>query len=222
MDLLIVVSILVILFLSWLKIPNALWNYYRLCKHFRQVPGWPTHWLYGNLHQKGKADYYNKKCPWVMERGYRVSREWFGPFLVAEIIHHPEIWKQLVKTPKSLEIYEMFNPWLSQGLLLASGKHWARNRRLLTGAFHFDILKPYIQVYNECTDILINKWMGHVTSGEPVLVYKTISQLTLDILPRCSFSYNSHCQEQEVSPYIKAVMCLSESIVQDCSQTCRK
>ena len=138
-------------------------------------------------------------------RGYHVSREWFGPFLVAVIIHHPEIWKQLVKRPKFLETYEMFDPWLSQGLLLASGKRWARNRRLLTGAFHFDILKPYIQVYNECTDILINKWMGHVTSGEPVLVYKTVSQLTL---LRCSLSYNSHCQEQQkASPHITAVKC---------------
>ena len=42
-----------------------------------------------------------------------------------------------------------------RGLLIENGERWFRNRRLLTPAFHFDILKPYIHVYNECTDILL-------------------------------------------------------------------
>ena len=203
-------SLLVILFLSWLKIPNAIWRYYRMCQLLKPVPGWPTHWLYGNLHQKNQPRYDIKLHDWVKENGHKISKEWLGPGMSSVNIHHPDVLKKIIKTPKAFEKYQLLDPWLGQGLLIAGGKRWARNRRLLTGAFHFDILKPYIQVYNECTDILINKWMGHVTSGEPVLVYKTISQLTLDILLRCSFSYNSHCQEQEVSPYIKAVMCLAD------------
>ena len=49
----------------------------------------------------------------------------------------------------------MLKPWLGDGLLLAGGGKWARNRRLLTPAFHFDILKPYVNVYNKAADILI-------------------------------------------------------------------
>ena len=64
----------------------------------------------------------------------------------------------------------MLKPWLGKereggsvilsyisgrGLLIENGERWLRNRRLLTPAFHFDILKPYIHVYNECTDILL-------------------------------------------------------------------
>ena len=41
-----------------------------------------------------------------------------------------------------------------QGLPIAGGAKWLRNRRLLTPAFHFEILKPYIQVYNECASIM--------------------------------------------------------------------
>lgn len=52
-------------------------------------------------------------------------------------------------------VYMMGLDWLGEGLLIANGDHWARNRRLLTPAFHFDILKPYVKVYNEATDILI-------------------------------------------------------------------
>lgn len=40
------------------------------------------------------------------------------------------------------------------GLLLSKGNKWSRHRRLLTPAFHFDILKPYMKIFNQCTDIM--------------------------------------------------------------------
>ena len=43
-------------------------------------------------------------------------------------------------------------PWLGKGLLIAGGNRWARSRRLLTPAFHFDVLKPYMEVYNSCAE----------------------------------------------------------------------
>ena len=41
------------------------------------------------------------------------------------------------------------------GLLVSNGPKWARNRRLLTPAFHYEILKPYIDVYNSCSEVLL-------------------------------------------------------------------
>ena len=40
------------------------------------------------------------------------------------------------------------------GLLLSKGKKWARNRRLLTPAFHFDVLKPYAGIFSSSTIIM--------------------------------------------------------------------
>ena len=41
------------------------------------------------------------------------------------------------------------------GLLVSAGSKWASRRRLLTPAFHFDILRPYVGVYAEASTQLV-------------------------------------------------------------------
>ena len=131
-------------------------------------------------------------------------------------VHDPDVLKTVVKAPKANWLYQFFGPWLGQGLLISSGKRWARNRRLLTNAFHFDILKPYVETYNDAVNELITKWEDHAhkSPNSPLSIYSSISHLTLDILLRCSFSYNSNCQkDSESSPYINAVLNLSKLVL---------
>ena len=45
--------------------------------------------------------------------------------------------------------------YVGDGLLLSSGKKWQRNRRMLTPAFHFDVLRPYMKIINEAANILL-------------------------------------------------------------------
>ena len=53
------------------------------------------------------------------------------------------------------QMYYFALPWLGTGLLLANGARWARSRRLLTPAFHFDILKPYVAISNKAAELLV-------------------------------------------------------------------
>lgn len=52
-------------------------------------------------------------------------------------------------------MYQMMVPWTGTGLIVANNKKWFNNRKLLTPAFHFEILKSYVQVYNDCVQTLI-------------------------------------------------------------------
>ena len=64
----------------------------------------------------------------------------------------------LFSEPKPVALgggYRNLIPWLGEGLLVAGGSKWARSRRLLTPAFHFEILKPYQEIYNQCVDLAL-------------------------------------------------------------------
>ncbi|XP_053868590.1 ultra-long-chain fatty acid omega-hydroxylase-like isoform X2 [Malaclemys terrapin pileata] len=84
---------------------------------------------------------------------------------------------------------------------------------MLTPAFHFDILKPYMKIFNQSTDIMHAKWRRLVASGSTSLdIFGQVSLMTLDSLQKCVFSYNSNCQEMP-SDYIAAILELSSLVV---------
>ena len=198
---------LLLLACLWLNIPGFLVRYYRTCKALKHMPGWPTHWLWGNLHQV-KADEATlfKMMNWARENDYRVSKFWVGPFICNISLNHCEQVRKVLKEPKLDRAYKLLVPWLGDGLLISEGEKWHRNRHLLTPAFHFEILKSYMSVYNSCLKVLIDKWSSSVSQNEPVKVFDTISLLSLDIVLQCAFSCESDCQNTHTKhPYIKAV-----------------
>ena len=73
-----------------------------------------------------------------------------------------------VAEPKT-SLYRLAIPWLGEGLLIAGGDKWARSRRLLTPAFHFDVLKPYVDVANRASDILLVSWCLYLCYSIDVL-----------------------------------------------------
>ncbi|XP_021369743.1 phylloquinone omega-hydroxylase CYP4F2-like [Mizuhopecten yessoensis] len=110
--------------------------------------------------------------------------------------------------------YEYLLPWLGEGLLVSNGDRWARSRRLLTPAFHFDILRPYVDIYNEASDLLLDKMASDVKKGRSFELFGNISMCTLDIILRCAFSYENDCQVKgETHPYVVAVNELSETLL---------
>ncbi|KAH0628627.1 hypothetical protein JD844_009996, partial [Phrynosoma platyrhinos] len=67
------------------------------------------------------------------------------------------------------------------GLLLSSGKKWGRHRRMLTPAFHFDILKPYMKIFNQSTKImhLVEKISGDKKPSEYIASILLLSSLVV-------------------------------------------
>ena len=196
----------------WMDIPSSLYTYYRQLRISKRMndAGLPMHWLWGNV-------------PYIMDRGERfrvwithvqkakakMSRFWVGPAIMLVNVYHPDTVKKILKEPKNMGVYRLLKPWIGDGLLVSGGKKWLRNRRLLTPAFHYEILKSYIQISNTCLDIMLDQWLTSAENKQPVKVFDSISFLTLDILLQCAFSYKSDCQRTRTNaPYVNAMYTL--------------
>nr|XP_006813041.1 PREDICTED: leukotriene-B(4) omega-hydroxylase 1-like [Saccoglossus kowalevskii] len=144
---------------------------------------------------------------------------WLGPFVPRVAVNHPSTVKAILTTtePKDEFLYGMLKPWLGDGLLISSGQKWFRNRRLLTPGFHFDILRPYVQIYNDCVKTMLDKWSNlcELSSSRSysIEMFENLSLMTLDSLLKCIFSQESHCQTaKSQNPYISSVYALSHLI----------
>ena len=141
-----------------------------------------------------------------------------GPVRPVLILVHPETAKVILKTaePKAMmggSGYTLLRPWLGDGLLISSGAKWFRNRRLLTPGFHFDVLKPYMDVFNDCSRTLLRKLEREsADTGRSVDVFKPVSLCTLDVVLRCAFSTTRNVQERSEDSYVNTVLTISEVV----------
>lgn len=100
--------------------------------------------------------------------------------------------------------YSLLKPWLNNGLLIryfvfllkllnyfniikvikliSGGSKWFHRRKLLTPSFHFDILKDFLSVMNEKTNLFIEKLKLESQNNKDILLQDYISQCALDIL----------------------------------------
>ena len=192
-------------------------------KEFGDAPGpKERHWFFGSFYyfpkdEAGRVQYFFDLVNKHGGDGY--FRLW-GP--TKPLIHlcAPKTMKRLLKTaePKPTSFtggYRFLKPWLGDGLLIAGGAKWARNRRLLTPAFHFDILKPYVEVYNQSADALIANLNRYAEQEKHFEVFQEISKCTLDIILKCAFSYAKNVQKLgESDPYITATNAIAAASAQ--------
>ncbi|CAH1243463.1 CYP4F2 [Branchiostoma lanceolatum] len=183
-----------------------LWRRYML-KVLAPFPGNPTHWLFGHMREVRPDETGFTIVPQWAAKFKFAFPIWIGLFRVVLSLVHPDYIKEIVNSPepKDRVSYAWLKPWIGDGLLVSEGQKWFRNRRLLTPGFHFDVLKPYVKVFSECTNIMLDRW-ADLTPGTPVEMFHYASAMTLDSLMRCALSVHSNCQQDSGgSPYIRAV-----------------
>ncbi|XP_045173891.2 cytochrome P450 4A2-like [Mercenaria mercenaria] len=201
-----------LVFIFW-KFVVTLWNYIQLCKKLEKIPQKPSHWLFGHSREVKDSKTYFDYVKDVMKGGSKVYCIWNGPFPLLGVCH-PETFQQLNKQEinKARGLtgpYRLIQPWIGEGLLVSGDKKWERNRRLLTPAFHFDILSGYLKVMNDVTDIFLDKLGKGLEQSESMDIFPYVCRSTLDIMLRCSLSYDGSMLENEEHRYIKAVQQLS-------------
>lgn len=96
----------------------------------------------------------------------------------------PKITEAIVNNPKfgKSEEYQMLRPWLGDSLLISEGEKWHKMRKLLTPAFHFQILERFLPVFEEQVEILIKIIRKEIQNPKGIDVFPKFHALTLDII----------------------------------------
>uniref|UniRef100_A0A8B9CIM3 Uncharacterized protein n=1 Tax=Anser brachyrhynchus TaxID=132585 RepID=A0A8B9CIM3_9AVES len=152
----------------------------KLIKALEAFPGPPRHWLYGHNHlvrtELGSA-------------GVALSQKLHKMLIL--------LWSLFCFTdPKSNIPYKYLAPWIGQGLLTLNGTKWSQHWKLLTPAFHYDLLKSYVALMSDSVNVMLDKWEKTSTQTKSVELFQDISLMTLDNIMKCAFSSNTDCQTQ--------------------------
>ncbi|XP_055467957.1 cytochrome P450 4F6 isoform X2 [Psammomys obesus] len=211
---------------SWILARILAWIYafHDYCCRLRCFPQPPKpNWFWGHLAMMTNSE---ESMQFIARLGHYFRDThlfWIGPVYPVLRLIHPKFIAPLLQAsaavaPKEMTLYGFLKPWLGDGLLLSAGKKWSHHRRLLTPAFHFDILKPYVKIFNKSVNIMHAKWQCLASEGSARLdMFEHISLMTLDSLQKCIFSFDSNCQESP-SEYIAAILELSALVVKRSQQ----
>ncbi|XP_048448511.1 cytochrome P450 4V2-like, partial [Rhincodon typus] len=107
--------------------------------------------------------------------------------------------------------YKFLHPWLGTGLLTSTGNKWRARRKLITPTFHFTILTEFLEVMNEQTSVLLEKWEKKVGKG-PFNCFTDVTLCALDIICETAMDKKVYAQNNSDSEYIRAIYKMSDLI----------
>ena len=113
--------------------------------------------------------------------------------------------------------------WMGSGLLTNNDPtDWKKKRRMLTPAFHFDVLKQYVDIFTKNTLLLVEQWEKCVENGNDVVdvqgnscsefkcygshVTADMTYLSLDNIGECAFGVAFNAINERDSPFVKATL----------------
>lgn len=102
------------------------------------------------------------------------------------------------------DIYDLMAPWLGDGLLLSNGLKWNSRRKILTPAFHFNILEQFCEIFDKEASILVKK-LAALENQKSLKIDDYVSLMTLDIVCETAMGVEMHAQTDSHSVYVNAV-----------------
>lgn len=190
---------------------------YRASAVFRKLPGPKPNWLFGNALQLARLP--DDLVTQILGFTDQFRKEgllclWLGPTYPLVLLFKPELAEMLLNSSKHITKspdYIFLHPWLGTGLLTSGGSKWKTRRRLITPTFHFRILNDFIQVFEEQAAIMVSHLETRVNRGVfNIMPYITVC--ALDIICITSMDSSPNAQENVNSPYVTAVVRMSELI----------
>ncbi|XP_062049309.1 cytochrome P450 4A4 [Lepus europaeus] len=178
-----------------------------LLRALQQFPCPPSHWLLGHSGEFQNDQELERIQKWV-EKFPSACSLWLSGNEGRLLLYDPDYLKVILgrSDPKSPRNYKLMTPWIGYGLLLLDGQTWFQHRRMLTPAFHYDILKPYVGLMVDSVQIMLDRWEQLISQDSSLEIFQHVSLMTLDTIMKCAFSYQGSVQlDRNSQSYIQAI-----------------
>ncbi|CAB3362142.1 Hypothetical predicted protein [Cloeon dipterum] len=125
-----------------------------------------------------------------------------------------KIMKGMQHHMKSLNYDLMLKEWMGEGLLTSKDDKWRVHRKILTPAFHFNILHEFLPILSKNSKILVEQLsqLPEYKSGKDFNIFETVSLCALDIICESSMGTVINAQKSSQSPYVQTVNKLNELV----------
>ncbi|XP_047529386.1 uncharacterized protein LOC125065661 isoform X2 [Vanessa atalanta] len=180
------------------------------------VPGPPIKFFFGNSLDilLTPEELFSLSYRWVSL--YKGIFRFYAYFHGAVCIYNPDDIEIILSSMKYHEksfIYTFLKPWLKEGLLLSNGSKWQNRRKILTSAFHFNVLQKYYPVLEDNSQRLIKAL--DKTNGEIIDIIPITSEYTLNTI--CESAMGTQLREESAGAgklYKEAIYEVTNTIVQ--------
>ncbi|KAJ3655743.1 hypothetical protein Zmor_014858 [Zophobas morio] len=207
------------LLVSLIVICSIIWFVVLLNKnreYFKKIAGPPPVPFFGNVFEvSSTTDLLDVTLKFVREYG-GLFKICMGPIRKVIVVSDYKFLEAVLSSTKILnKSYEYNNlrHWLGTGLLTSDGPKWKKRRRVLTPAFHFQILEQFIDVFESNGNKLIKKLRKKI--GERgVDIYPFVTLCTLDIICESAMGTSINAQFDDNSEYVRSVKAMCKIIIE--------
>uniref|UniRef100_A0A1I8ARX9 Cytochrome P450 n=1 Tax=Steinernema glaseri TaxID=37863 RepID=A0A1I8ARX9_9BILA len=120
----------------------------------------------------------------LVEDGYGLVRAWVGPIPVVFLCRDEAVKLLLESTTQITKPsqYNFIRRWLGTGLLTSTDEKWHARRKMLTPAFHFNILTKFVPIFSKEAKVFVEQLEKFADSDAEVDLFPFIKRCALDII----------------------------------------
>ncbi|KAH8252871.1 hypothetical protein KR032_002334 [Drosophila birchii] len=162
----------------------------------------------GNAHQMGKtpSEILNRFFGWWHEYDKDNFRYWIGSYSNI-MVTNPKYMEFILSSQTLIsksDVYDLTHPWLGLGLLTSTGSKWHKHRKMITPAFHFNILQDFHEVMNENSSKFIEHLRG-LANGDNIFDFQDETHyLTLDVICDTAMGVSINAMENRNAAVVQA------------------
>ncbi|KAF8372089.1 hypothetical protein PRIPAC_78518 [Pristionchus pacificus] len=212
---------IIALAISWRRMKDMSVMIWRAYFNLANIPGPKAYPLIGSVWQfkVNAADFAVQMAGFTRMFAYSpeavgIVKMWLGPVPVATVTR-PEYCKQVLESNTLItkaNMYDKLSEWIGTGLLISTNEKWFGRRKMLTPAFHFNVLKGYQDIFVKQAQVMIDQVEAHSDTGKEVDLFPYVKRCALDIICDTAMSTQLNAQIGKNSEYVQAVIRLSDML----------